>query len=106
MKYEQSMLAKLISEKWNPKNSEAIFIDRDGENFKYILDLFRDGEVVVPRTVAVEAIKKDALYFGLPKSLSIKRSNKQNLTFQDMSELKETLSLILLGAKILLSSIL
>jgi hypothetical protein len=104
MKYEQSMLAKLISEKWNPKNSEAIFIDRDGENFKYILDLFRDGEVVVPRTVAVEAIKKDALYFGL--SLSIKGSNKQNLTFQDMSELKETSSLILLGAKILLSSIL
>jgi hypothetical protein len=40
MKFEDTMPAKLVSEKWNPGSSEAaIFIDRDGERFKYIPDL-------------------------------------------------------------------
>jgi hypothetical protein len=90
LKYEETMLAKLVSEKWNPKNSEVIFIDRDGENFKYILELLRDGETIVPRTVVIEAIKKDALYFGLPEDLVIKETKKRNFCFQDLSKLMKT----------------
>jgi hypothetical protein len=49
MKYEETVMAKLVSEKWNSKNTEAaILIDRDGERFKYILDFYRDGEIIVP----------------------------------------------------------
>jgi hypothetical protein len=82
------MLANLVSGRWNPQSSETpIFIDRDGQNFKYILEFYRDGEIIVPRTVAIEAIKKDALYFGLPEILNIKESNEQNLTVQDLSQL-------------------
>jgi hypothetical protein len=51
MKHEETMLAKLVSEKWNPNSEVPIFVDRDGERFKYILDFFRDGEILVPNTV-------------------------------------------------------
>jgi hypothetical protein len=79
MKHEGTMLAKLVSERWKPQSNETpIFIDRDVENFKYILEFYRDGEIIVPRTVAIEAIKNDVLYFGSPKNSSIKESNKQN----------------------------
>lgn len=39
MKFEDTMLAKLVSAKWNSESSEAaIFIDRNGERFQNILD--------------------------------------------------------------------
>lgn len=78
MKFEDTMLARLVSEKWNPKKSEAaIFIDRDGERFKYILDFYRDEQILVPRTVAIETIKNDVMYFGLPEDASIKEAKKE-----------------------------
>jgi hypothetical protein len=36
---EDTMLAKVVSDKWTAgHNREKIFIDRDGERIKYILD--------------------------------------------------------------------
>lgn len=91
MKFEYTMLAKLVSAKWKSKKSEAaIFIDRDGERFKYILDFYRDGEILVPKTVALEVIKNDAMYFGLPEDVSIKEVKKE-LSLKDIGTLWDTL---------------
>jgi hypothetical protein len=33
MKHEETMLAKLVSEKWNPNSEAPIFVDSDGKRF-------------------------------------------------------------------------
>jgi hypothetical protein len=64
---ENTMLAKIVSDKWTTgHNQEIIFIDRDGERFKYILDWYRDRKIVVPKTVALDALRSEASFFGLP----------------------------------------
>lgn len=69
-----TMLAKMVSDKWTAKNSrEIIFIDRDGERFKYILDWYRNGKIIVPKTIALDAVRSEALYFGLPENAIIGR---------------------------------
>jgi hypothetical protein len=72
MKYENTMLAKMVSEKWNKEENQVpLFIDRNGERFQHILDWYRDGRMIVPRTVAIDAMKSDALFFGLPDDLIV-----------------------------------
>jgi len=42
----------------------ALFIDRNGERFQYILDFRRDNEVHLPVTVSKATFGKDLEYFG------------------------------------------
>jgi hypothetical protein len=54
LKFENTMLATLVSDKWRiSRKEEIIFIDRDGERFKYILDWYRDGKINIPKTVNI-----------------------------------------------------
>lgn len=69
--YPHTMLARMASEEWQPKdadgraNPKPLFIDRDGERFRYCLDYMRDGGVVsLPFTVSREAFLNDLLYYG------------------------------------------
>jgi hypothetical protein len=69
MKFPNTMLSKLVSNRWNTASEghqEPIFVDRDGERFKYILDWYRDGCIIIPRTVPVAAIENDMSFYGLP----------------------------------------
>jgi hypothetical protein len=94
MKYEDAMLAKLVSKKWNTNTrngDKPIFIDRNGERFDLILDFYRDGEIIVPNTVAIDAVRNDALYFGLPANANIKESNK-SLSLKDLPVLWATIA--------------
>jgi hypothetical protein len=103
MKYEDTMLAKLVSKKWNTKTrngDKPIFIDRNGERFDLILDFYRDGEIIVPNTVAIDAIKKDALFFGLPEDASIMMA-KNTLSLKDFSRLWSTFRTLRAEMKIL-----
>ena len=63
------MLATLVSERWAGSGEEGqpIFIDRDPVRFRYILDLYRDAQAVVPLTVSLQEMRKEAQYFGLPE---------------------------------------
>jgi hypothetical protein len=75
MKHEDTMLAKLISGKLKEgNNTETLFIDRNGERFQYILDWYRDGKITVPKTITVEAIKSETLFFGLPTDAIIEET--------------------------------
>lgn len=115
---EDTMLSKLVSDKWTAgQNQESIFIDRDGERFKYILDWCRDGKIIVPKTVALDAVKSDAEFFGLPEDAIIEKElpvdscdkllsvlsdgakylEKLNATF-DESVLKKEVSIIAIWA--------
>ena len=69
MKFPDSLLSKLVSEKRqtisNNNSDPPIYIDRDGERFRFVLDAYRDGRVVLPRGVAIGAFENDLKYFGL-----------------------------------------
>jgi hypothetical protein len=66
--YPKSLLAKTASSPWNQDDSKEIFIERDGDRFRYVLDYLRDGLVFVPATVAKEAVMLDLNYYGLEYS--------------------------------------
>ena len=71
--YPDTMLARMVSEAWNSddsgdesdKDKKALFIDRNGERFQYVLDYMRDGSnVSLPVLVSKEGFLKDLEYFG------------------------------------------
>merc|ERR1712174_111098 len=59
-------LSRLVSETWikNGEN-EAIFIDRDGENFAHVLNYLRYGEVKIPIAVSMDSLMKDMDFYGI-----------------------------------------
>lgn len=82
MKFEDTLLAQLVVLKGNKNSQEPIYIERDGERFRYILDWYRDGRINVPKTDSIESIKSDALFFGLPRNIIIEESH----SFDDFLE--------------------
>lgn len=68
-RYPDSKLAMLFSgqQELRRRPDGRVFIDRDGEMFKYVLHYLRDGDLHVEsldRTVR-EQLKLEAIYFGL-----------------------------------------
>lgn len=70
-KYPDSMLAVMFSGRFGankPGPDGAHFIDRDGTNFRYILNFLRDGTVVLPDDPRKrKEILKEAIYYQLPQ---------------------------------------
>lgn len=68
--YPDSMLARLVSDTWNENNMEEddniIFIDRDGDRFRFVLDYLRDSEFYSSRMD--ETVLREIDYFGIPYS--------------------------------------
>jgi hypothetical protein len=65
-KSADSMLAVLFGGKFseNLDRDGCVFIDRDGTNFRYILNFLRDGEVQLPPEVhAIRDILVEAEYY-------------------------------------------
>ena len=62
--YPETMLASLISERWQEDPEKEIFIDRNGVRFQYVLDYMRDGIVHIPVAVSKLSVLNDLSYFG------------------------------------------
>mmetsp|Transcript_9294 Transcript_9294/g.28655 ORF Transcript_9294/g.28655 Transcript_9294/m.28655 type:complete len:218 (-) Transcript_9294:87-740(-) len=68
-KFPESMLATMVSDRWAASSSEeAFFVDRDPNRFRYILDFYRDGHIILPITVSKREVLREAEYFGVPVS--------------------------------------
>eukprot|EP00957_Ditylum_brightwellii_P117405 8954625-Ditylum_brightwellii.AAC.1 len=63
--HPNTMLARISSEQWQKDPEAEIFIDRDGDRFRYCLDYLRDGSVVLPATVSKKALLQDLVYYGV-----------------------------------------
>lgn len=64
-RFPSTILARMTSEVWRGADDDKpIFIDRDGETFRYCLDYMRDGHVSIPITVSKGALIKDLNYYG------------------------------------------
>ena len=51
----------------NNSTDEPIFIDRDGDNFRYVLAYMRDHRVTLPMTVPVANLLADLAYYAFPE---------------------------------------
>ncbi|KAG7343115.1 BTB/POZ domain containing protein [Nitzschia inconspicua] len=68
--YPNSMLAAISSKRWKNDQDEegdegAIFIDRNGERFQYVLDYMRDSKVCLPLSIPKVQFLTDMEYYGL-----------------------------------------
>lgn len=62
----ESMLAKMITEKWKKEPDELIFIDRDGDKFAHVLDYLRYGSIELPPAIPQTMFKRELDYYGIP----------------------------------------
>lgn len=62
-KYPDTMLARLISDRWLEDPEQEIFIERNGFCFQYVLDYMRDNRAF-PLTVSVASVLQELDYFG------------------------------------------
>ena len=64
--YSDTMLARLISSRWNqnPEEGSEIFIGRNGRRFEFVLDYMRDRKIQLPSSVPKQAILQELQYFG------------------------------------------
>lgn len=65
--YPDTMLARASSSIWTDEGKNAvkpIFIERDGDRFRWILDYMRDRSVTLPNSMSKEALILDFQYFG------------------------------------------
>eukprot|EP01084_Bolivina_argentea_P211394 359606_1 len=85
-----SILYKMFDEKWSlkPNNDGSYFIDRNGENFKYILDFLRTHKLNIPDNIyLINHLILEAEYYylsSLKRSLLLKKSGSKILKERDM----------------------
>jgi hypothetical protein len=64
--HPNTMLARSASEQWQANPGGEIFLERDGDRFKYVLDYLRDdGRVYLPANVFMAAFLADLVYYGI-----------------------------------------
>ena len=87
------MLAVLVSERWDKSSGngsdkrEPIFIDRDGERFRFVLDFYRNCRAVVP-TSAFAAVEAEFDFFGLPKTAITRDRIERGEAVKELATLK------------------
>ena len=63
--YPESLLSQTASQQWNVMGpGKAIFIDRDGARFSFILDFLRDGHIFLPITITKSSMISELAYYG------------------------------------------
>jgi len=67
MKFPDTLLAKMISGEFDKSD---LRIDRDPTRFRYILNWFRDGRMILPLNIAKEEMITEITYYNLPVSVS------------------------------------
>ena len=60
--HPDTMLACSASDQWEEDPETEIFVERDGERFKYCLDYLRDGRARLPLIASKEAVIDDLKY--------------------------------------------
>jgi BTB/POZ domain len=62
--YPNTMLGRLVSDTWLQDPTREIFIDRDGDRFRYVLDYMRDGKACLPMSISRPSLVQELDFFG------------------------------------------
>jgi hypothetical protein len=60
------MLAKSAATQWHTDPNAEIFIERDGVQFRYVLEYLRNGQVHLPESVPKASLLLHLDFFGVP----------------------------------------
>ena len=63
--YPNTRLAKSASKQWSGDPNAEIFIERDGDRFRLVLDYLRDGRVFLPVGSSKDALLMELQYYGV-----------------------------------------
>jgi hypothetical protein len=63
--YPHTMLARCASKQWHQDPDAEIFVDRDGDRFRLVLDYMRDNHVYLPVGTSKDALLMDLQYYGI-----------------------------------------
>ena len=90
-RYPDTMLGCMVKKHWENHDNQdrPMFIDRDGERFRYVLDYMRDKEANLPITISMSGFLKDMIYFGFEQE-EIESKVKQG-TLADMQTIATTM---------------
>lgn len=66
---KSTMLSSLVSGDEGKTAEDAVFIDRNGRLFEYVLDYVRTNKVYLPTTVSRAAVKDEFEYYGIAVNL-------------------------------------
>eukprot|EP00854_Cymbomonas_tetramitiformis_P010903 gene10903-12900_t len=89
--HSKTMLCRLASDAWTNtlgaahQGADPIFIERDGERFRYCLDYLRDGRAVLPWSESREAVLHEFDYYGIDCDPA--RLTKDQKSFPDAVDL-------------------
>ena len=65
LNHPDTMLAKSASDQWQEDPESEIFIERDGQRFRFVLDYLRDGKVGLPITETTDAFVAELEYYNI-----------------------------------------
>jgi hypothetical protein len=65
LKHEDTALGRLVSDRRQVDPTMPIFIDRDGDTFRFVLDYLRYGHITLPMTVSKEMFLLDMDFYGI-----------------------------------------
>jgi hypothetical protein len=63
--YPNTMLSRSASKQWHEDPEAEIYIERDGDRFRLVLDYLRDNRVFLPVGSSKDALLMDLQYYGL-----------------------------------------
>ena len=76
-----TMLARSASKQWHEDPESEIFIERDSERFRLVLDYIRDGHVSLPVGSSKDALLTDLQYYGFDNIKADDIEDKPATTF-------------------------
>ena len=62
---KSTALGRMCSDMWQHDAQAVIFIDRDGENFRHVLQYLRYGHVSLPLSISKSAFLQDMDFYGI-----------------------------------------
>ena len=63
--HSDTMLARIVSKTWQEDSDSVVFIDRDGETFRFVLDYLRYGSVDLPHNMPMANFMRDMDFYGI-----------------------------------------
>eukprot|EP00579_Thalassiosira_antarctica_P011451 CAMPEP_0201925696 /NCGR_PEP_ID=MMETSP0903-20130614/14854_1 /ASSEMBLY_ACC=CAM_ASM_000552 /TAXON_ID=420261 /ORGANISM="Thalassiosira antarctica, Strain CCMP982" /LENGTH=258 /DNA_ID=CAMNT_0048463405 /DNA_START=18 /DNA_END=794 /DNA_ORIENTATION=- len=85
-RHPDTMLAMLISDRWNDDPSKPIFIDRDGDIFAHVLNYLRYGSIELPNGLPKSMFQRELGFYGITSN---DNCVQQNTSIGEMKIIKE-----------------
>ena len=87
--HPETVLAKLVDDKWLDDPSKAVFIDRNGIVFEYVLDYLRYGSVELPPNIMMSTVTRELDYYGID---IVEDTIKQDSPADELHRLKKVVA--------------